>query len=100
MPGVGNAPPEPMEVKPTAEPEIISFYESGLKDIILKANASKGSWKFTYNWSSDTGRFSSIGEDKKEVVDRPSVTTKYTVTVTDSNGDSKSSDVMVLVGPM
>ena len=100
VPGVGNAPPEPMEVKPTAEPEIISFYESGLKDIILKANASKGSWKFTYNWSSDTGRFSSIGEDKKEVVDRPSVTTKYTVTVTDSNGDSKSSDVMVLVGPM
>jgi len=84
VPGV-DAPAEPVVLDPKAEPNIITTNVG--KTIKLKANASKGSWQYTYKWYSDPVGFSAYSENDDVTVDMlpPLETTRYYVEVTDIN---------------
>jgi len=86
VPGAdGVTPPDPMEVKPTAEPNNLPLGNPDKTVVQLKANASKGSWQYVYQWSSDPFGFVSSKSDPTVI---PKVTTKYICKVADKQDTS------------
>jgi hypothetical protein len=95
VPGAdGVTPADPMEVKPSAEPNNIPIGNPANIQVKLKANASKGSWKYVYQWSSDPFGFVS---SKADPIVTPKFTTKYICKVADKNDTSNLVTAEIIV---
>jgi len=90
-PGVGESPAEEIELEVSASQPTISIGESTKLDV----KSTKGTWDYSYSWVSDNDE--SFYSTVKSPTVEPHLTTTYTVTVTDSNGASKSSNIIIIV---
>lgn len=92
-PGLGGTPQEPVAVELKAEPNVLPY---GVREnVYLKANASKGSWEYNYEWSDQSGI---ISTDKDvTIIDGPYITTTYTCKVTDKKEPSNTITSSILV---
>lgn len=74
----------------TADPEVINVGDSSQ----LIAAVSGGTWPYTFSWSPATGLSAT---DIQDPIATPSVTTTYTVVITDSGGLQASDAIQVTV---
>ena len=91
-PGLGGTPAESIELEISATETSIS--PGGFTR--LNVNATKGSWEeYTYSWTADNDP--SYYSTSKSTNVEPSLTTTYTVEVTDSNNGKSSESIIILV---
>ena len=90
IPGV-DSPAEPIEVDLKASSTQILRGE----EVTIETSASKGTWQYTYSWSSVPSGFNS---SEKIIKVKPFYTTKYFVKVSDKNGNgSNMSSILIKV---
>lgn len=94
VPGVDGEPAEPITVNIIANPTVLPTGNPLNISVNLAANASKGSWQYTYKWTSDPPGFVASTKEVKVI---PKATTKYTVKVSDAkdSNNSVTSDITI-----
>lgn len=95
VPGVDGEPTEPIVVAPSAT---MTTVKSG-DNVEISANASKGSWQYTYEWTAQIqNQTSGVLSKEKTLKTKTIYTTKYIVKVTDKKeGTVKFGDITINV---
>jgi hypothetical protein len=95
VPGVDGEPTEPIVVAPSAT---MTTVKSG-DNVEISANASKGSWQYTYEWTAQIQNQTSGVLSKEKILKTKTIyTTKYIVKVTDKKeGTVKFGDITINV---
>lgn len=93
-PGVGNEPGEPIEVEGSIIPDTINKYD--VREVVLKANATKGSWEYEYRWYGPNG-FSSTEKEIKILVGPFDSSQTFRLQAIDKKDTSNASSIDVVL---